>query len=100
MNKIRLVGLFIFFLGFSFLYMNAIISFKLEKTDCRVINYKDYCLLELLNRRNCISDIIRFEECENFSNNIIGCYAKYNKFFGFCRTFLSLHNVYDDYVFH
>ncbi len=95
MERLKITTFGLFGLSIIYLYVSAISSFTLEKNHCRIKYYKDYCLLDSLDKK-CISDMISMNVCENYMDKqIISCFVKTNNFFNFCRLFLS-ENIYNN----
>jgi hypothetical protein len=87
-NQLKIGFLGILAIGIFYTYTLFTFSYDLVPSQCHIIKKNDYCYLELVNGMKCLSDYIRYWECEKYENmGIIDCYARVQNFMSFCKLY-------------
>jgi len=75
--------------GFLFFtYNNIILEYNLTPETCTIKKYNEN-MCEVLYSKKCITQIIDKLMCDKYLNNTIPCYVSRQKYFGFCKLYLS-----------
>jgi len=97
MNELKLFfGTLIFFSMF-YMSLNSLYSTDIIREYCYITQNNNICSLELVSRKNCLSDLMHDYECEKYGKmQIIPCFVRLDKYFNLCKLYSDKRRIFED----